>query len=104
MVPSWRGGKKEGKKSRPETYRFDIARDKWSRKNKSDALWFYLSLSVLTLKGLFPRVFINPSYSHTPSCSQGPHCTLLAVTEVTTLVGDIRSLVSDHVKVTLHCN
>ena len=51
----------------PETYRFDIARDKWSRKNKSDALCFYLSLSVLTLKGLVPRVFINPNYSHTPS-------------------------------------
>jgi len=92
------------KESRPETCRFDIARDKWSRKNKSDALWFYLSLSVLTLKGLVPRVFINPSYSHIPSYSQGPHCTLLAVSEVTTLRGDIRSLVSDHVKATLHCN
>ena len=87
----------------PETYRFDIARDKWSRKNKSDALCFYLSLSVLTLKGLVPRVFINPNYSHTPSYSQGPHCILLAVTEMTTLGGDIRSLISDHVKVTLHC-
>lgn len=87
----------------PETYRFDIARDKWSRKNKSDALRFYLSLSVLTLKGLVPRVFTNPNYSHTPSYSQGPHCTLLAVTKVTTLGGDIRSLVSDHVTATLHC-